>query len=77
MVLGRGFALVGLGLAFGLVGAVAATRLLRTFLFEVGATDAATFVAMSLFFVVVALVACLVPAWRAWRVDPVEAFRAE
>jgi putative ABC transport system permease protein len=77
LVLGRGFALVGLGLVFGVIGALAATRLVRTFLFEVAATDPTTFVGVGVFFAVVALVACLVPAWRAWRVDPVAALRTE
>jgi putative ABC transport system permease protein len=77
LVLGKGFALVGLGLVLGVIGALAATRLVRTFLFEVTATDPTTFVGVGIFFAVVALVACLVPAWRAWRLDPVAALRTE
>lgn len=77
LVLRRGFALVGLGLALGIAGALVTTRLVRSFLFEVQATDPSTLVGVVGFFAVVALVACLVPAWRAWRVDPVEALRAE
>jgi len=77
LVLRRGFALVGLGLVLGVAGALVATRLVRSFLFEVQATDPATFAGVSVFFALVALVACLVPAWRAWRVDPVSTFRTE
>ncbi|MEJ2218678.1 MAG: ABC transporter permease, partial [Gemmatimonadota bacterium] len=77
MVLSRGFALVGLGLLLGVAGALGASRLLQQFLFQVTPQDAVTFVGVPVFFAVVALVACLLPAWRAWRVDPVEAFRAE
>jgi putative ABC transport system permease protein len=77
MVLSRGFALVGLGLAIGVVAALGGARLIRQFLFEVGASDIATFAGVVLFFATVALAACLLPAWRAWRVDPVVAFRTE
>ncbi len=77
MVMGHGFALVGVGLAIGVVGALAAARAIRGRLFEVGASDPFTFVSVVLFFSLVALVACLLPSWRAWRVDPVVAFRAE
>jgi putative ABC transport system permease protein len=51
--------------------------LVRSFLFNVTATDPTTFAGVGVFFAVVALVACLVPAWRAWRVDPVAALRTE
>ena len=77
MVLGHGFALVGVGLAIGVVGAVGGARAIRGRLYEVGATDPVTFVSVVLFFSLVALIACLLPSWRAWRVDPVVAFRAE
>jgi putative ABC transport system permease protein len=77
MVLRRGIALVGIGLIIGVIAAVGATRLLQEMLYQVGTFDPVTFVGVSLFFVVVALAACLVPAWRASRVDPVVAFRVE
>lgn len=77
MVLRRGFALVGLGLAIGVVAAAASARLIRQLLFQVQAGDPVTFVAVTLFFSVVALAACFIPARRAWRVDPMVAFRSE
>ena len=77
MVLGHGFTLVGIGLALGVLGGVAGARAIRGRLYEVGATDPVTFVAVVLFFSVVALLACLLPSWKAWRVDPVVAFRVE
>jgi putative ABC transport system permease protein len=75
LVMRRGVVMVGAGLVIGLVAAVAATRLVREMLFQVGAIDPATFIGVSLLFVLVALAACVVPAWRASRVDPVVAFR--
>jgi len=77
MVLGRGLVMVALGLALGIGGALAGGRLVQELLFQVEAADPATFAAVSGFFALVALAACLIPAWRAWRVDPVVAFRAE
>jgi predicted permease len=77
LILGRGMALVTAGLVLGLVGALGATRLLEDFLFETAATDPGTFAGVALFFALVALAACALPAWRALRVDPVVAFRAE
>ncbi|MEJ2677575.1 MAG: ABC transporter permease [Gemmatimonadota bacterium] len=77
LVLGQGFALVGIGLLLGIGAAVVGSRFLQQFLFQVEPRDPVTFVGVPLFFAAVALAACLIPAWRAWRVDPVEAFRAE
>jgi len=69
--------LVGVGLALGLLGAVVLTRVLRTFLFEVEPLDPLTFICVSAFLAVVALLASCVPARRAARIDPMVALRYE
>jgi putative ABC transport system permease protein len=63
------------GIAIGIVGAAGLTRLLAGMLFHVSATDPATFAATAMLFLAVAMLAAYVPAWRATRVDPVEALR--
>jgi len=76
-ILKRGMALVAIGIALGVAGAFAATRLIESLLFGVESVDLVTFVGVSALFAVVALIACLFPAWRATRVDPVIALSAE
>jgi putative ABC transport system permease protein len=76
-VVGFGVRLAGIGLAFGIVGALAATRLLASLLYGVRPTDLITFTAVSLILVSVALVASYLPARRAMRVDPIVALRYE
>jgi putative ABC transport system permease protein len=77
LVLRRGLALVGVGIILGLVGAFWVTRLIQQMLFTIEPTDPATFVTVSVFFAVVALIACLIPAWKALRVDPLSALAVE
>jgi putative ABC transport system permease protein len=76
-VLHYGVRLTCVGLAIGLAGAVAGTRVLSTLLYGVQATDAATFAAVSLVLAAVALTASYLPARRAARVDPLVALRHE
>src|SRR3989442_883774 len=76
-VLREGMMLGVLGLAIGLVGAVAITRVLRSQLFGVTPTDPLSFMVVSLLLLMVAVVASLVPAKRATRVDPMVALRSE
>jgi predicted permease len=77
LVITRGMILVGVGAVLGIAGSLGATRLVEGMLFQVSATDASTYIGVTGFFFLLALGACVIPAWRALRVDPVEAFRAE
>jgi putative ABC transport system permease protein len=77
MILGQGMAVIGVGLVLGLVSAFGLMRLLRSLLFGVGENDPVTFVAITVLLLLVALVACYIPARRATKVDPLEALRYE
>jgi putative ABC transport system permease protein len=76
-VLSRALALMAAGVALGSAGAFALTRLMAGMLYEIRPTDAATFFGAALLLAIVAVAAGLVPAWRATRVDPLLALRAE
>lgn len=77
LVLQRGLVLIGLGIGLGSAGAYALSRIVESRLFGVAALDPVSHVAATLSLVAVALVATLIPARRATRVDPVTALRSE
>ncbi|MCA1659404.1 MAG: FtsX-like permease family protein [Verrucomicrobiaceae bacterium] len=77
LVVGQAMTLVGISLIIGLAGAFAATRLLNSLLFGVGASDPVTFISIVLLVSAVAFIAAWLPARRATRVDPIIALRAE
>jgi ABC-type antimicrobial peptide transport system permease subunit len=77
LVLGQSVAVTLAGIALGLAGAAAVTRYLEGLLFGLTPLDPATFAGVSLLFIAISIVAALVPARRATRVDPVVALRAE
>jgi putative ABC transport system permease protein len=77
LVIMQGMKLASIGSAFGLAGALALTRLLKTLLFGVTTTDPLTFVLAAILLVSVVLLACFIPARRAAQVDPMIALRCE
>ena len=77
LIVKEGLKMVLFGLVLGIGGALALTRLLETLLFGVKTRDPATFLAIAGLLSIVAMLACYIPAWRATRVDPLEALRCE
>ncbi len=77
LVLGHGMRLALIGVAAGAIGALALTRLIRGLLFDVSSFDPLTFLAMAALLVAVTALACVIPARRATRVDPLVALRYE
>jgi putative ABC transport system permease protein len=77
LVVRAGMTMAAIGIAAGLAGAVLLMRFIRTLLFGVGPSDPATLAASAIILLLVALAACVVPACRAIRIDPVAALRGE
>ncbi len=77
LILGRGIALAATGAVIGVCGAFWLTRVMQSLVFSVSTTDPATFVAVPALLVLVALLACYIPARRAMKVDPVVALRCD
>ncbi len=77
LVIASGARIVLAGIAIGMAGAFALTRLLSTLLFGVTATDPLTFIAVALLLAFVALIACYIPARQAMRIDPIAALRLD
>jgi putative ABC transport system permease protein len=77
MIIRQGLGLTALGAAIGIVAALGLSRLMVSLLFDVSPLDPATYIVVTLVLAIVALLACLVPALRAARVDPMETLRTE
>jgi ABC-type antimicrobial peptide transport system permease subunit len=77
LILTQGMKLTLFGLAVGLSAALGLTRWLKNMLFSVTATDPLTFAAMTLLLLLIAGMACLIPAWRATKFDPINTLRSE
>jgi len=77
MVVRQGMTLAAAGMSIGLVGAVGITQALKAVLAEIGVADLSTFAMVSLLLLAVAFVACVIPAFRATKVDPLVALRYE
>jgi len=76
-IVGQGALLAVVGVALGLLGAAAASRVLTSFMFGVSATDPTTFVLAAVLLLGIAMVSSAVPAWRITRLDPMTTLRQE
>lgn len=77
MYIGKGLKLVGIGVTIGIVGAIASARLIASLLFGVTSTDPILLAAVAVLLVIVAMIACYLPARRAAHVNPLSALRSE
>jgi ABC-type antimicrobial peptide transport system permease subunit len=77
MVLIQGMKPALAGIGIGLLGGVLASRALRSMLFGIGENDIVTFIAVPVLLITVVIAACTLPAFRATRIDPTVALRAE
>lgn len=77
LIIRQGLVRCGIGVVVGILGSLYLTRFLRSQLFDITSTDPISYVSVSLLLFVIAAVASLLPAWRASRVDPVDALRVE
>jgi len=77
LIVGQGLKVVALGVAVGVIAAIALARVMTSLLFGITATDPLTYAGVALLLVLVALLACFVPAQRAAKIDPMIALRAE
>jgi putative ABC transport system permease protein len=75
LVMGQALGLALAGVAIGIGGALAVNSVMKGLLFHVSATDPATYGAIAVLFIIVALAASYIPAWRATRIDPMAALR--
>ena len=77
MVMSRGVRLTAAGIVIGAVAAVMLTRLIGNLLYKVSPRDPIAFGTAFVILIVVALIACFLPAWRATRIDPVQALHEQ
>jgi ABC-type antimicrobial peptide transport system permease subunit len=77
LILGEGLRLTMIGVAIGLATAGFATRAMESMLFGISRLDPLTYGGVVVVLVVASLLACMIPAWRAARVDPVQALRSD
>ena len=77
LVMSRGLRLTAAGIVIGIVAAVMLTRLMADLLYKVSPRDPIVFGTALIVLIVVAFVACFVPAWRATRIDPVQALHEQ